>query len=134
MSTTTAAHSSSQLGWWTANGTALAQDAGAVTQAIEDIFQPLYIVKTGQGLAVGRGGLGAIGPASHDKSALPIVGVVPAIRPETLGDPSFCVDHGLKYPYVSGGMAAGIGSADIVEALARCGMLGFFGAAGLVLP
>lgn len=134
MSTATAAHSSSQLGWWTANGTALAQDAGTVIQAIEDIYQPLYIVKSPQGMALGRGGLGAIGAATHDKAALPVVGVVPAIRPETLGDASFCADHGLKYPYVSGGMAAGIGSADIVEALARCGMLGFFGAAGLVLP
>lgn len=111
-----------------------AQDAAAVTQALEDISQPLYILKTPRGMALGRGGVGSIGAAANDKSALPIVGVVPAMRPELLGDPTFCADHGLKYPYVSGGMAAGIGSADIVEALARCGMLGFFGAAGLLLP
>ncbi len=134
MQTATANRALPQIGSWTSNGIPLALDSAHVTQAIEDIYQPLYIVKSGQGLGIGRGGSGALGHAAADKSALPIVGVVPAINPETLGDPSFCLDHGLKYPYVSGGMAAGIGSADIVEALARQGMLGFFGSAGLVLP
>ncbi len=125
-------HHDAQLGWWNSNGTPVAREALAVTQSIEDIFQPLYLLKTPQGMALGRGG--AIGAATAEKSAFPIVGVVPAFRPELLGDPTFCADHGLKYPYVSGGMAAGIGSADIVEELGRHGMLGFFGAAGLMLP
>lgn len=134
MSTATATFPTSQIGWWASNGTPIACDPQAITQCIEDIHQPLYIVKTAQGLAIGRGGYGALGATAHDSAAMPIVGIVPAIRPEALGDPSFCADHGLRYPYVSGGMAAGIGSADIVEALARVGMLGFFGAAGLPLP
>jgi PfaD family protein len=58
---------------------------------------------------------------------------VPAIRPEALGDPSFCTDLCLRYPYLSGAMANGIGSTDIVCAMAKAGMLGFFGAAGLGL-
>jgi PfaD family protein len=56
---------------------------------------------------------------------------VPACRPEDLGDPTFCLDHGLRYPYVAGAMANGIGSAEIVEAMGRSRMLGFFGSAGL---
>ncbi len=59
---------------------------------------------------------------------------VPAVPLERLGDPSFCSDHGLKYAYVTGAMANGIGSVEIVEAMGRAGMLGFFGAAGLSLP
>jgi PfaD family protein len=59
---------------------------------------------------------------------------VPAVRPEDLGDPTFRADHGLRYAYLAGAMANGIGSADIVEALSRAGMLAFFGAAGLSLP
>jgi len=51
--------------------------------------------------------------------------------PESLGDPSFLSDHGLRLPYVSGAMANGIASVEIVEAMARAGMVGFFGAAGL---
>src|SRR5437899_12721842 len=58
---------------------------------------------------------------------------VPAIRPQDLGDPSFRADHGLRYAYVAGAMANGIGSEQIVEAMSRAGMLGFFGAAGLPL-
>jgi trans-AT polyketide synthase/acyltransferase/oxidoreductase domain-containing protein len=123
----------SLLGWWTSNGTPLALDPVDVTDAVTDIFQPLYIVNTTEGYALGRGGYGAIGPDSHDSHAYPVVGFVPPVHPENLGDPTFCADHGLRYPYVSGGMAAGIGSADIVEALARAGMLGIFGAAGLSL-
>jgi trans-AT polyketide synthase/acyltransferase/oxidoreductase domain-containing protein len=62
-----------------------------------------------------------------------VIGFVPPVHPENLGDPTFCADHGIRYPYVSGGMAAGIGSEAIVEAMAQAGMLAFFGAAGLGL-
>lgn len=130
----TSSHVESQIGWWNANGTGAVSDPVGITNAIEDIFHPLYILKTPQGPALGRGGVGLIGDAAAGGSATPIMGVVPAIRPELLGDSAFCADHGLKYPYVSGGMAAGIASAEIVEALARCGMLGIFGSAGLPLP
>jgi trans-AT polyketide synthase/acyltransferase/oxidoreductase domain-containing protein len=58
----------------------------------------------------------------------------PACRLEDLGDPTFCADHGIRYPYLAGSMANGIGSVDIVEAMGRAGMLAFFGAAGLPLP
>jgi PfaD family protein len=60
-----------------------------------------------------------------------MAGYLPACRPEYLGDPLFCADHGLRFPYYSGAMANGIGSAEIAEALGRAGMLGVFGAAGL---
>src|SRR5579859_6078369 len=56
---------------------------------------------------------------------------VPAVQLENLGDPAFRADHGLRYAYVTGAMANGIGSADIVEEMSRAGMLGFFGSAGL---
>ena len=56
---------------------------------------------------------------------------VPGVRPEALGDGSFRRDHGVRLAYLAGSMANGIGSVEIVEAMARAGMLGFFGAAGL---
>jgi PfaD family protein len=62
-----------------------------------------------------------------------VMGLIPACRPQDLGDRSFCVDHRLRYPYVSGAMANGIGSVEVVEAMGRAGMLGVFGAAGLPL-
>lgn len=124
----------SLLGWWSSDGTPLAIDPTSINEAINDLQQPLYIVSTTQGYALARGGRGAIGPEPHTPQAYPVIGFVPPIHPENLGNPSFCQDHGVRYPYVSGGMAAGIGSADIVEALGRAGMMGIFGAAGLGLP
>lgn len=50
---------------------------------------------------------------------------------EKLGDPGFCSDLGLRFPYLGGSMAKGISSVAMVEELGRAGMLGFFGAAGL---
>ena len=57
----------------------------------------------------------------------------PALKPENLGDESFRRDHRLRYAYVAGAMANGIASTRLVGEMARAGMLGFFGAAGLDL-
>ena len=53
------------------------------------------------------------------------------VRPQDLGEASFKRDHRLKYAYLTGAMANGIASVELVEAMARAGMAGFFGAAGL---
>ncbi|OIO05461.1 MAG: 2-nitropropane dioxygenase [Elusimicrobia bacterium CG1_02_63_36] len=60
-----------------------------------------------------------------------LVAVSPPLPASRLGDSSFCRDHGIRFPYVSGAMANGIGSVEIAVELARRGALGFFGAAGL---
>ena len=57
--------------------------------------------------------------------------VVPPCRPQDLGDPEFRRCHGLKYAYAGGSMANGISSLQMVEALAREGLLGFYGVDGL---
>ncbi len=59
------------------------------------------------------------------------LGVLPPIYPEWLGDRSFNEKHGTRFPYVSGAMANGIATTDIVIAMSQAGFLGFFGAAGL---
>jgi PfaD family protein len=60
-----------------------------------------------------------------------VVAEVPALRLENLGDVGFTAEHGLRYPCMSGAMANGIGSVEIVAAMGRAGFLGSFGAAGL---
>lgn len=123
----------SLLGWWTPNGTPPAVEPQEIAAAIQAIDHPLYIVNTTQGYALGLDGTGTIGAEPPSDQAYPVVGYVAPTHPENLGDITFCLDHGLRYPYASGGMAAGIGSADIVEEMARAGMLGIFGSAGLSL-
>jgi PfaD family protein len=71
--------------------------------------------------------------AVHRPVRLPSGECVPACRLEDLGDATFRADHSLRYAYVAGAMANGIGSAEVVEAMSRAGMLGFFGSAGLPL-
>ncbi len=61
----------------------------------------------------------------------PVAAVLPAMFPEWLGDRSFAETHGTRFPYVSGAMANGIATTDLVIAMARAGCMGFFGAAGL---
>jgi PfaD family protein len=48
-----------------------------------------------------------------------------------MGDRGFCEAHGVRFPYVTGAMANGIATPALVVAMARAGMLGFYGAAGL---
>ncbi|HMV65960.1 MAG TPA: PfaD family polyunsaturated fatty acid/polyketide biosynthesis protein [Myxococcota bacterium] len=98
--------------------------------AIEQVREPVHVVREGPrgrvGLAIG--GSVAADPRPDD---LPLLGSLPALYPEWLGDRSFCEVHGLRFPYIAGAMANGIATAEMVVAMARAGMIGFFGAAGL---
>ncbi len=60
-----------------------------------------------------------------------LVGTLPAIYPEWLGDRAFTATHNLRFAYVGGAMARGIASAELVIALGKIGCMGFFGSAGL---
>lgn len=81
----------------------------------------------GVGVAVG----GSTAPAVGGQQGLPLLGTLPPLYPEWLGDRSFGEAHGVRFPYVAGEMANGIATVAMVSAMARAGMLGFFGAAGL---
>ena len=61
----------------------------------------------------------------------PLLGILPPIYPEWLGDRGFQETHGLRFAYVGGAMARGIASAKIVIELGKMGAMGMFGAAGL---
>ena len=103
--------------------------AETMERAIERVRDPFWIVERGGSVEFVEGDA-ASGPPDSDQ----VLGYLPPINPEELGDPSFRRDHGLKYAYVSGAMANGIGSVEIAEAMGKAGMLGIFGAAGLPLP
>src|ERR1700694_5010575 len=103
-------------------------EAQVISEAIRAISRPVHLLVSG--------GQYALLPAA-ELSAPPVgarTAFAPASRLKDLGDPTFCTDHRIRYPYLAGAMANGIGSADIVEAMGKAGMLAFFGAAGLSLP
>ena len=97
-------------------------------------------VREPAGLIAGAHGVRAarIGPDGSVSGSIgadeALVGVLPPVYPEWLGDRSFGVAHGCRFPYVIGEMARGIASADMVIGGARAGMMAFFGSAGLSIP
>ena len=70
-------------------------------------------------------------PESRSDRDLELIGLLPALYPEWLGDRGFAETHGTRFPYVVGEMAQGIATARMVIAAARSGLMGFFGSAGL---
>ena len=94
---------------------------------LRSIRLPLF-ASSDKGLIAAPTGDTALPGATHT-----MTGYVPSCMPENLGDPAFCSDLGLRYPYLGGSMAKGISSAAMAEELGKAGMLGFFGAAGLPL-
>ena len=102
-------------------------DLGAL---LGSLSEPLFIVDQNGTMLVGKGG--HLDTACAATAGLPVCALVPPCLPEHLGDAGFVRDHGLRLPYVAGAMANGIGSCEVVEAMGQAGMLGFFGAAGLM--
>ncbi|MEM9862119.1 MAG: PfaD family polyunsaturated fatty acid/polyketide biosynthesis protein [Myxococcota bacterium] len=98
---------------------------GAVARAAHAFRQPASILRH---TATGAVGVATTRTAGPGEEAL---GVLPPLYPEWLGDRAFNEVHGLRFSYVAGAMANGIATSDIVIAMARAGMLGFFGSAGL---
>lgn len=121
---------SSQTRLWSSRGLITPTDQAALQAALADLRQPLLILREASSAGWGNGSslLSGLGPVP---TGFECVGMVPALSPDRLGDPAFLADHGLRYPYVSGAMAHGIGSEEIAEQMASIGCLGIFGAAGL---
>jgi trans-AT polyketide synthase, acyltransferase and oxidoreductase domains len=117
------------VGDWSGGGSPAFAPAD-LTEAIHRIRERAYVVVdsgTGQfGIATG----GAM-VESNTAGSFPVTAVLPAMYPEWLGDRSFNDVHGTRFPYVTGAMANGIATTQLVIEIARAGCLGFFGAAGL---
>lgn len=99
-------------------------------EMLRQIKRPLYLVAQNGATRIMPG---ICNPAGETGDRHNFNGLVPACSLEALGDAGFCRSHDIKFPYVGGSMAKGISSVAMVAALAKAGMLGFFGAAGLAL-
>lgn len=95
-----------------------------VYEVLAALESPCYIVR-----ADGRVGASTDLPApGSGVSVLAAAGPMPTTR---LGSSAFLRHHGILHPYMTGAMAAGIASEELVVAVARAGCLASFGAAGL---
>ncbi|MEU3252032.1 PfaD family polyunsaturated fatty acid/polyketide biosynthesis protein [Streptomyces sp. NPDC006997] len=97
-----------------------------IQQALARLDEPVYIVR-------GPGGLGAAaGGGVRADGEYEVVAAVPPLGPERLGSAAFLTTYGVRQAYMSGAMAGGIASVDLVTAMARAGYLASYGAAGLL--
>ena len=82
-------------------------------------------------LGIGLDGELVSGPGADP--SLQLIGQLPPLYPEWLGNRGFCEQYRTRFPYVAGAMANGIASVELVNEVAKVGGLAFFGAAGLSL-
>ncbi|SDY46879.1 PfaD family protein [Amycolatopsis xylanica] len=101
--------------------------ADAVARVTGEVREPVFVISGhdhGVGAALG-------GVLTDSGEGYRLLGTLPPLYPEWLGDRSFCETHGVRFPYVAGEMANGIATPAMVIAMARAEMLGFYGAGGL---
>jgi trans-AT polyketide synthase/acyltransferase/oxidoreductase domain-containing protein len=79
----------------------------------------------------GKIGVASGGKTCPEAQGLNILGFVPVMSTEMLGDQDFCKTYGTRYAYYAGAMANGISSEGFVIALGREGFMGSYGAGGL---
>jgi trans-AT polyketide synthase, acyltransferase and oxidoreductase domains len=104
-----------------------------ILECVRRFREPVQIVRSRAGYEPGLRLGGSVVTAAPG-SGHELLGTLPALYPEWLGDRSFNRAHAVRFPYVAGEMANGIATVASVVAMARAQMLGFFGAAGLALP
>jgi trans-AT polyketide synthase, acyltransferase and oxidoreductase domains len=120
------------IGWWRPAAVLPDSQADAALAALGDLGQSLAIYQDSSSVGVATGGECSIGSdLPEPEGAYPLLAYAPAMPPEQLGSPEFLADHGVRYAMMTGAMANGIASCEVVEAMANAGMLGSFGAAGL---
>jgi len=118
-------------GWWRPGGQPPVQDATGARRILGDLGSPAFAVRVGPGIGFAQGGVATFGIDPTERGSYTIQAYLPPLPPESLGDGHFLRTHGVKYPYMTGAMANGIASVELVEAIGNAGMLGSFGAAGL---
>lgn len=102
----------------------------AIKAKLLNLSQPCYIVRQNGRIGVTHDGY--LSNAENGHAPLPeAIAVVPAFSVQQLGDPTFRAVHHVRSAYMTGAMAGGIASADLVIALGRAGILGSFGAGGV---
>jgi trans-AT polyketide synthase, acyltransferase and oxidoreductase domains len=120
------------IGSWLEGDTAPAFSGASMRAAIERAREHAFVLRDPKSGAIGVGCGGRFEAGSGGRG-WPVHGILPPLYPEWLGDRSFTEAHGVRFPYVTGAMANGIATTQLVTEVGRAGFLGFFGAAGLGL-
>jgi trans-AT polyketide synthase, acyltransferase and oxidoreductase domains len=116
---------------WVGSLDSIAFEPQAIHRELSNLEKPCYLVRyQGQIGVTNEGNL--IDNANGESSTIETLTAVAPLLAQQLGDPSFLSCYGVKYAYMTGAMANGIASEDMVIALGKQNILSSFGAAGLV--
>ncbi|MFM7363113.1 MAG: PfaD family polyunsaturated fatty acid/polyketide biosynthesis protein [Cuspidothrix sp.] len=103
----------------------------AIKDKLLTLDKPCYIIKIAGKIGVTNDGY--LAPNDNSLSEQPELLIsLPPLRLQQLGDPSFLAAYGVKYAYMTGAMAGGIASEEMVTALGKEKILSSFGAGGLL--
>lgn len=116
---------------WIGSNNSIAFEAETIKAKLLNLDKPCYFVsKNGQ---IGVTNEGYLGDRHNGKSPeIETLTAIPPLLPQQLGDRNFLDFHKVKYAYMTGSMANGIASEELVIALGKENILSSFGAAGLV--
>ncbi|MBQ7503320.1 PfaD family polyunsaturated fatty acid/polyketide biosynthesis protein [bacterium] len=112
------------------------QAPSAPEQALRRLNKPVFAVLSRDGSSAefySGGRIDCEGAESASAEGRPLLAFVPPLRAEDWGNAALKRECGIKYACLSGSMANGIASEALVVNMAKAGMMGFFGSAGLGL-
>lgn len=115
--------------YWSGDDRSIATDPAGVRANLLKFDKPLYCLLNASGP-----GCSTAGEPSLNLTQTRLAGILPAFSPEDLGDDGFRKEYGLRHAYYAGAMANAIASTRLVIALGKAGLMGSFGAAGIVPP
>lgn len=127
------ADESTGLSYWQSNENGQLRHLDDLSEQLRRLQVPFSLVKEQSELKIGLAGSIHVNAISNTESSYECLAFVPTQPINALGSKQFCQDYGIKYPYMTGSMANGIASTELVEAIANANMLASFGAAGLSL-
>ncbi|TVP57451.1 MAG: PfaD family polyunsaturated fatty acid/polyketide biosynthesis protein [Nodularia sp. (in: Bacteria)] len=102
----------------------------AIKNKLLTLDKPCYILKIAGKIGVTNEGY-LCPPENNTTVQTELITFIPPINLQQLGDSNFLAAHGVKYAYVTGAMAGGIASEEMVIALGKAKILSSFGAGGL---
>jgi len=114
--------------FWQGSPRAIVFEVEEIREKLANTHLPCYVMRDFRG----RIGVSNEGTLVSEGRGLQVLAITTPMTREQLGDPTFRADYNLKYAYKTGAMANGIASEELVIAMAKAGLLGSFGAAGLV--
>ena len=119
--------------YWQSGENSQLHQLADLPEQLRHIDVPFSLVEDKSDVAIALGGSIQFSDTGTSDNNHTLVAFAPKQAITSLGDKQFCQDYKIKYPYMTGSMANGIASTELVEAIANADMLASFGAAGLPL-